>query len=152
MSLRGGLTNVRELVVDSLRHSSGGLSPDEMNIRLEMNPHLRFAVDEFKIQQVLRILWSRVSAVPETNEDSQLRIMAKADDNANVIIRVEHGGPALTLEMAEFAPFRQEATPYDVELAVVRALLQAHGGSIAVFETSGKRAAFQLTLPVGTIA
>ncbi|WP_433382419.1 HAMP domain-containing sensor histidine kinase [Streptosporangium sp. CA-115845] len=113
--------------------------------------------DEVRLRQVVGNLMT--NALTHTPERTPVRVALSADDGM-AVIEVADEGPGLTSEQCErvFERFyrvdsaRGRRAPEDggsgLGLAIVAAMVEAHGGSVAVDSELGKGATFRVLLPL----
>lgn len=106
------------------------------------------SVDPERLRQVLMNLASNARAVSEGREGARLRLVTRRLDDG-CVLRVEDDGPGIPLEERTriFEPYRSgRSGGLGLGLALVKGIVLAHGGDIAVEESSMGGAAFVLEL------
>ncbi len=143
---------LEEVVGSALAASAALLDGRPLKVRL--SPDLPLVhLDAVLIERVLVNLLENASKY--TPPDTPIEIEAHADSD-NVLLSVNDRGPGLPSgrEEAMFEKFArgksESATPgVGLGLAICRAIMQAHGGTIRGVTRSGGGASFILTLPRG---
>ncbi len=143
---------LEEVVESSLRAVSTSLSHYKVSVRLEENLPL-LEIDAVLMERVFCNLLE--NATKYTPENSKIEIGASSADQ-EVIVWVEDNGPGLPKGKEEeiFKKFergqKENATPgVGLGLAICRAIVEAHGGSIHAENRSTGGAKFVFTLPKG---
>ncbi len=144
--------SVEEVVGTALNAAAGILGPRRVEVRVPQDlPLVRF--DALLIERVLANLLE--NAAKYTAADSTVRITAEAREGL-VLVTVADDGPGLPAgrEEAVFQKFtrgeRESATPgVGLGLAICRAIIEAHHGTIIGRNPAGGGAAFLFTLPLG---
>jgi len=115
--------------------------------------------DEVRLRQVVGNLMT--NALTHTPEGTPVRVILSSDDGM-AVIEVADEGPGLTTEQRErvFERFyradsaRGRRAPEDggsgLGLAIVAAMVEAHGGRVAVESEPGKGATFRVILPLAS--
>ena len=92
------------------------------------------------------------NAVRHAPAGSRIIVSAARSRDDQVEVAVADQGPGIPEELraAVFTPFRRGpgSTSSGVGLAIVRAVVEAHGGTIAIGDTPGGGARVAFTLPV----
>jgi two-component system sensor histidine kinase KdpD len=143
---------LEEVVGSALGASASLLTGHPLKVRLAPDLPL-LHLDAVLIERVLVNLLENASKY--TPSDTPIEIEAHADSE-NVLLSVNDRGPGLPSgrEDAMFEKFArgksESATPgVGLGLAICRAIMQAHGGTIRGMTRSGGGASFILTLPRG---
>jgi two-component system sensor histidine kinase KdpD len=144
----------RSVEIDDLIHRSVtrfGLMPDDVELRTEIDEHLPvIEADPTQIEQVIDNLLD--NAVRHSFDGGAVTIRATRWDQG-VRIEVADRGPGVGPEDAEvlFEPFRSGAIAgaSGIGLAVSRAIVERHGGTISVDDRPGGGASFVVSLPGG---
>ncbi|HET7791774.1 MAG TPA: two-component system sensor histidine kinase KdpD [Rhizobacter sp.] len=144
---------LEELVGAALKAMGGTLAPARVHVSLP---------DDLPLLDVDAVLFERLlcnlleNAVKYTPAGSPIEISAQASDT-HVTLRVDDHGPGLPKgrEEAIFEKFerghKESAAPgVGLGLAICRAIVQAHGGSIHGETRPGGGARFSVSLPRGT--
>jgi two-component system, OmpR family, sensor histidine kinase KdpD len=144
---------LEEVVESSLRAVNASLAHHKLNLRLEENLPL-LEMDAVLMERVFCNLLE--NAAKYTPEGSEIKIGASTTDH-EVNVWVEDNGPGLPKGKEEeiFKKFergqKENATPgVGLGLAICRAIVEAHGGSIHAENKSTGGARFVFTLPKGT--
>jgi two-component system sensor histidine kinase KdpD len=143
---------LEEVVESSLRAVSTSLAHYKVSVRLEDNLPL-LEIDAVLMERVFCNLLE--NATKYTPENSKIEIGASSADH-EVIVWVEDNGPGLPKGKEEeiFKKFergqKENATPgVGLGLAICRAIVEAHGGTIHAENRSTGGAKFVFTLPKG---
>jgi two-component system sensor histidine kinase KdpD len=144
---------LEEVVGSALRASRTAIAAHDVQVTLKPNlPLLRF--DTTLIERVLCNLLE--NAAKYTPAGSRIAIAAMPD-NKFLHIEVRDNGPGIPAgsEQAIFEKFtrgeRESSKPgVGLGLAICRALVEAHGGTIRAFAAPEGGASFVFTLPLGT--
>jgi two-component system sensor histidine kinase KdpD len=143
---------LEEVVESSLRAVSSSLVHHKVNVRLQENLPL-LEIDAVLMERVFCNLLE--NAAKYTPENSEIEIGASITDH-DVTVWVEDNGPGLPSGKEEeiFKKFergqKENATPgVGLGLAICRAIIEAHGGSIHAENRSTGGARFVFTLPKG---
>jgi CheY-like chemotaxis protein len=142
---------VIERAVDTIRPAAVA---KEIEIRLALDPEVGTVLgDEDRLQQVF---WNLLSnAVKFTPRHGQVTIALTSGDD-HVEVAVEDSGPGLDPAFMPFAfdRFRQADSSstrrhggLGLGLAIVRSLVESHGGTVGVAQAAGAGAAFTVRLP-----
>ncbi|MCZ8522111.1 MULTISPECIES: sensor histidine kinase [Paenibacillus] len=123
-------------------------------LELVLEPELRSAYDADKMKQVILNLFH--NAVQHTvEEQGRIRIIAESSQEG-VHLSVEDNGPGIA---AEHLPllfdrfYRSDSSRTrkyggaGLGLAITKSIVDAHGGTIAVFSVEGEGSTFKVTLP-----
>jgi PAS domain S-box-containing protein len=114
---------------------------------------LAFADQARLIQVVTNLLANAISYSPE---DTTVRLSIVRSSSEFVQLRVSDQGPSIPLEERSsiFDKFQRPGSPYSVSLrhtglglAVVKAIVEAHGGQVGIDSNDGKGNVFWITLP-----
>jgi len=143
---------LEEIVESSLRAVKNSLIHHKISVRLAENLPL-LEIDAVLMERVFCNLLE--NAAKYTPENSEIEIGASTADN-DVTVWVEDNGPGLPRGKEEeiFKKFergqKENATPgVGLGLAICRAIIEAHGGSIHAENKSTRGARFVFTLPKG---
>jgi signal transduction histidine kinase len=128
---------------------------DSSGLQLEMalQPTLIFAGDAMALEQAFRNLID--NAIKFTPRGGRIRVTL-ADDPTRIILQVEDSGIGIPEEAQEkiFVPFYQVdsslARPFPgagLGLAIVRHVVEAHGGQVTVRSAPGSGSTFTIVLP-----
>jgi signal transduction histidine kinase len=99
-------------------------------------------------QAVLNVLVNAVQAMPE---GGRLTVRTRADDD-EAVLEIEDTGPGIPDEVRAriFEPFfTTKASGTGLGLAVVRRIVEGHGGTVVVCSRPGEGTVFGLRLPLG---
>lgn len=123
----------------------------ELNVHAT-DRHVRLRVDRARVQQVLGNLLG--NAVKFTGEGGRILLDGKVEDGA-VLLHVRDSGIGITPERLPhvFEQFWQgeagDRRGVGLGLAIAKAIVEAHGGSISVESTVGKGSTFCIRFPIG---
>lgn len=109
---------------------------------------LKFHVDAFRFGQVFRNLFENSLAACRDNPSIQVDCQ---HGNGTVWITVRDNGPGLSREQRKyvFQPFfTTKAKGTGLGMAIVKRIVEAHGGNISVGDDVGQGAEFLITLPL----
>jgi two-component system sensor histidine kinase KdpD len=144
---------LEEVVGSALKAMSGSLDPARVRVSLPEDLPL-LDVDAVLLERVLCNLLE--NAVKYTPAGSAIEISAQASDT-HVTLRVDDHGPGLPkgreeaiFEMFERGRKESAAPGVGLGLAICRAIVQAHGGTIRGETRPGGGARFSVDLPRGT--
>jgi len=144
---------LEEVVGSALKAMSGSLDPARVRVSLPEDLPL-LDVDAVLLERVLCNLLE--NAVKYTPAGSAIEISAQASDT-HVMLRVDDHGPGLPkgreeaiFEMFERGRKESAAPGVGLGLAICRAIVQAHGGTIRGETRPGGGARFSVDLPRGT--
>ena len=144
---------LQEVVESSLRAVKISLEPYAVSVRLDEKLPL-LEIDAVLLERVFCNLLE--NAAKYTPKGSQVEIGASADEH-EVLVWVEDNGPGLPKGKEEeiFKKFerghKESATPgVGLGLAICRAIIEAHGGTIHAENKRTGGARFVFTLPKGT--
>ena len=122
-----------------------------LDIRLHTDPAARWVkADAVQIQQVLINLAKNALEAMAPARSGTVTVSTAADSADLVAVTVEDSGPGLDADALAnaFAPFHsRKEGGLGIGLAVCRAIVEAHGGTIEVGRTESGGAAFRFTLP-----
>jgi two-component system sensor histidine kinase KdpD len=123
----------------------------ERRVELELDPDLPLVdVDYTQIDQVVTNLLE--NAARHSAPRSTVRVTARAKDDGWVTVAVEDSGTGVlpTERQRIFEAFHRSdgSRSSGIGLAICKAVVEAHGGTIAVHDTPGGGAHFVFTLPV----
>ena len=145
------LGSVIDAAIDSLRAAAAS---KKLSITTEIDPTARLVADAGRLQQVFVNLVS--NAVKFTAPGGRISIRASSDARSVVVSVTDTGrGIAPDILPYVFEPFRQAEgahrrvhTGLGLGLAIVRHLVELHGGSVAVWSEGHDRGStFTVTLP-----
>lgn len=147
-------TQINDLVSDIEQLCSIEARRRGIEVRLELSPELpAIAVDAIQIQQVLaNLIQNAFAALEDTSEfRRRLFIQTQLTDDGSVEIAVHDTGSGIESHLREriFEPFfttRKEGT--GMGLAIVRGIVEAHGGTIVVEPNRDGGSTFLCRLPV----
>lgn len=142
------MVSLRSLLAEMLRYIALSFHESESKVRLDIHPGLEISVDSFKMQQVFRVLLARIRFTLVKDLPINELISITADESeSDVTVQMKYWGAPLNLKAGDFTPIKDPAVPYDIELAVARALIQSHGGHIHTIQMKNGFSAIQLTVP-----
>lgn len=157
MQPRRSWTNLDEIVSISLARAAGIVSHHKVKLDVERNlPPVR--VDEKSMSEVIYLLLE--NAAKYAPEDSEILLQVKAMKNETLKISIEDQGIGIPVELREKVFDKFFRASFDPEmkmhpagmgmgLAISRALVEAHGGSIWIEDTAtarGTRVSFTIPL------
>ncbi len=152
------LANVIKNAVESVRPAAAAKG---IGLALDLaDTTVAFVADEDRLQQ---IVWNLLSnAVKFTPAGGEVRIAAATKNGASVSIRVEDTGKGIAAELLPyvFDRFRQgDASTtkrhggLGLGLAIVRHLVELHGGTVSARSAGeGRGAVFEVVLPIAAVA
>ncbi len=148
-----GPTQINDLVVDIEQLCATEAQRRGIEVRLELDAALpEVLVDAIQIQQVLVNLIQNAFAALEATAEyrRRLTIRTRPLENGNVEVTVSDSGcgipPAITERVFEpFFTTRQEGT--GMGLAIVRGIVEAHGGAVTVGPNGDGGATFRCVFP-----
>ena len=130
----------------------------EKRIRLEphaANRSLPLRVDRARMQQALGNLLG--NAIKFTPEGGRVSLLASVE-NGSVVFRVSDTGPGIATERLShiFEQFWQgkksDGRGVGLGLAIAKAIVEGHGGTIRVESVVGKGSTFSMSIPLGAAA
>lgn len=139
---------------DQLDYVEGHYRNAPMTITTEMAEDLIVTVDAHRFHQVLFNLLDNAKAALHDVHDPRVKISTTATSR-EVVVSVCDNGSGVPTEMKPqlFHPFVSgRAGGYGLGLALVRRIMEAHGGSIAFVEQSGWSTCFELRFPQEDVA
>ncbi|HJZ48310.1 MAG TPA: hybrid sensor histidine kinase/response regulator [Roseiflexaceae bacterium] len=144
-------------VYDMVLRLSAELQPQAhaagLNLEMSLQPTMIFSGDAMALEQAFRNLID--NAIKFTPRGGYIRVTL-TDDPARIILRIEDSGIGIPAEALEkiFVPFYQVdsslARPYPgagLGLAIVRHVVDAHGGQVTVRSAPGSGSTFTIVLP-----
>jgi len=143
------------MIVADAVHDARVTDPDR-TVALEAPATLSFVGDDNRLRQVVANLVG--NAVRHTPPESPIEVSLHVEGDSAVFAVADHG-PGISPEDRErvFQPFfrldegRSRRTGgAGLGLAIVRAVVEAHGGSVTADETPGGGATFAVRLPLAT--
>ncbi len=136
--------NLSELINNT---ASALAIPESIKVKNSISPSLTVFVDPHLMQRALsNLIMNAVQAMPKGGE---LTIGATADDSAMLITIHDTGeGVPETMREALFSPLTTgKAKGTGLGLAVVKRIVEAHGGTITFESEEGEGTAFTVRLP-----
>ncbi|MBI2215847.1 MAG: response regulator [Candidatus Rokubacteria bacterium] len=129
---------------------------DGVEVTLDLAPDLPvLSADTHQLQQVLVNLATNAHhAMRETPGPRRLSVATRADrERGIVVLEVADSGPGIPPEIQQriFEPFFTTKPPGQgtgLGLSICRAMIEAHGGAIAVASQPGHGAVFQVQVPI----
>jgi signal transduction histidine kinase len=140
------LVDLAQEVVESLKPRAG-----KQNINLLMKKGTESAVAEIDLERIRQVMYNLLdNALKHTDPGGTVKLSIEADD-AKVTIQVRdngHGIPSdkLPYVFDSFFQVEPQAPGAGLGLAVVRELVEAHGGTVSVESEVGKGSTFTLSL------
>jgi two-component system sensor kinase FixL len=107
-------------------------------------------VDAVQIQQVLISLVNNAIEAMETSKEKRITIASRQRADGQIEIAVADTGPGVGADATDslFSPFvNAESDRMGLGLSISRAIVEAHGGSIAADRPASGGAVFRFTLP-----
>lgn len=152
MPLRRELVHVGEIIDSVVHRLRGRLADRALNVRIDPNLPLAPA-DATAIDQVVTNLIE--NAIDHTPPQSPIDIEATADDR-EIAVSIADSGPGLAAgsEKRVFEKFARLSRNRDrrglgLGLAICKAIIEAHGGTISAANRPGGGAVFRFSLPRG---
>lgn len=140
-----------ELVGDTLKLTQGQL--DLKGIRLEIHPGLPAVYgDRQRLTEVLQNLVDNASKFMGSQTNPRIEIGSEGDENDMPIFYVRDNGVGIPKELQErifglFEKLDPKSEGSGVGLAIVKRIIEVHGGRIWVEGEPGKGSTFLFTLP-----
>jgi signal transduction histidine kinase len=150
-SLERKTVDLRRVVDEQLRQFSGLFEGSEVHLEGRLEPVPAW-VDPIRFGQVVANLLS--NALKFTPAGGIVRVELRADEADSAVVRVADSGPGIPADelphvFDRFFRGRTAQPPGSgIGLTVVRELVEAHGGSVAVASTHGEGTTFTVRLPV----
>ena len=157
MFARGGSAGNEKFSVAALLQEIGQLSETPVRAggcRLQIRDESPGAVLHGNRDALIGALHNLlVNAIQACGTGGELCLCARAADGEMIDLTVADNGPGIAAELREriFEPFfttREQGT--GLGLAVVQAVVRAHGGGVRLESESGRGCRFTLSLPAGT--
>ncbi|MBI5521046.1 MAG: PAS domain S-box protein [Desulfarculus sp.] len=136
-----------EVVEETLRARGDQIAQCQITVRTQMQ-ELRLALDRQQIQRGLGILID--NALEFTPQGGAINIEARQEDNCCRLTFSDSGRGIAPQDLPFiFNPFfSTKADGLGIDLAVLKRIVQAHGGSVRVQSQPGQGATFLLELPL----
>jgi PAS domain S-box-containing protein len=144
---------VQDLVNDVItlteprRRSLPGQADPPINIYTDIAPHLRVRGNPTELREVLtNLIFNAADAMPH---GGQIRISgAEQGDRARIVVEDDGTGIDPAIQPRIFEPFfTTKGTGSGLGLAMVKNIMEGHGGEIGVTSEPGRGTCFVLTLP-----
>ncbi|MCO5167788.1 MAG: hybrid sensor histidine kinase/response regulator [Planctomycetes bacterium] len=144
--------DVPAVLARAVEHALPLLEQRRHRLAVDVAPGLRAQADPVRLAQVVGNLLT--NAARYTDAGGSVRLSAGREDAA-LVIRVADDGPGISAEQQAriFAPFVQLEGPgrvgqgLGIGLALVRSLVELHGGSVQVESVPGDGSTFVVRLP-----
>lgn len=146
--------SLNKLVETSLQSLQGLAQQADVTLVADAMPVVDAYMDEDRIQQVLTNLMS--NAIKFSPKGKQVIVRCEINDDGELVIEVCDQGRGIDPQDQEaiFQKFRQATNAKNplvkgtgLGLAIARALVEQHGGKIAVRSTPGQGSVFYFTIP-----
>jgi len=150
---------IDEIIADAIRRAEPRTREHQVEVWIE-DELPRIQVDEPAIAEVIYILVD--NAAKYSPSGSTIRVSARPEDGAAVVVSVEDQGPGIRTDMRDrvFEKFFRATRDGDLSdgkksgsgmgLAIAHGIIQAHGGRIWIEDASGHAGArFVIELPAG---
>lgn len=143
-----------KLVETSLQSLQGLAQQADVTLVAEAMPVVDVYMDDDRIQQVLTNLMS--NAIKFSPQGKQVIVRCEVNDRSELVVEVQDQGRGIDPQDQEaiFQKFRQATNAKNplvkgtgLGLAIARALVEQHGGKIAVRSNPGEGSVFYFTLP-----
>ena len=151
--IKHGPVTVYDMVLRLLAELQPKAQEAGVNLEMSLQPTMIFSGDAMALEQAFRNLVD--NAIKFTPRGGYIRFTL-VDDPSRIIVRVEDSGIGIPAEAQEkiFVPFYQVdsslARPYagaGLGLAIVRHVVDAHGGQVTVRSAPGSGSTFTIVLP-----
>jgi signal transduction histidine kinase len=140
------LVDLAQEVVESLKPRAG-----EQNINLSMEKSTESAVAKIDLERIRQVMYNLLdNALKHTDSGGKVKLSINADD-ARVTIQVRDNGRGIPSDKLpyvfdSFFQVEPQAPGAGLGLAVVKELVEAHGGTVSVESELGKGATFTVSL------
>ncbi|TMD53879.1 MAG: HAMP domain-containing histidine kinase [Chloroflexi bacterium] len=151
LPLRRGLTDLRELVDDSLAAFAGAAEQKGVDVKAEMEPALpELELDAARVRGVLGNLLS--NAIRHTPAGGSVTVAARREADGVALTVADTGDgipPDVLHRVFERYVKGPSSTGTGLGLAIARDVVKAHGGRIEAESRPGKGTTIRLFLPLG---
>ena len=143
---RGDLSRSLEASLIDLREIVRRIADEYPGLRVQLGEEAQVVGDPERLMQVVRNL---VRNAVQAGGGADAVEVALGRDGGDHLIRVRDGGPGMTPEAAQRAFERGYSSGHGagVGLVVARSLIELHGGSVGVAETSPAGTVMEVRLP-----
>ncbi len=148
LDLRLAVCDVRKLVEDTIHHVGAQIAQAEATVDVDVEEDLRLRCDVGLIEEVLSNLL--VNAIEAKEQGAIVRVSAASIRPSSVEIAIDDDGPGVSekLRASLFKPFmstKRKGT--GLGLAICKKVIDEHGGSIRIENSSLGGARFVIRLP-----
>jgi two-component system sensor kinase FixL len=150
------IERIGPLIEDSVALGAPHAKADAIEVRLQLSPKAdRVLADRIQIQQILvNLIRNASEAMQEVAAPRRLTISTTAKRGmAEVSVRDTGVGVAPEFAQQLFSPFQStKTTGMGVGLSICRRIVEAHGGTMWLEQTTGPGADFRFTVPLAAKA
>ncbi|MGI8538602.1 MAG: ATP-binding protein [Rubrobacteraceae bacterium] len=151
MDLELERTDVRALVYGVVQRFQRRMIESSVSLEVDVSPEVRHAVaDRLKLREaVCELLGNSLDAIPDRGGRIGLRVRADADDGGhapNLLIEVADDGAGADQSLIDRSFDRGESSYSG--LAMVRAVVKQHGGSLEIESEPGEGTYAQIRIPL----
>jgi signal transduction histidine kinase len=148
------MTDINRLVREVPRMVENDLHVQGVSVSTEFQEDVpQIMADPTQLQQViLNLVKNAIDAIAiGSTTQKAIRLITTYDGKSVVSIYVQDTGPGITLdnETQVFDPFfTTKPSGMGLGLSISRRIIEEHGGSLRLTETTSKGCTFEITLPV----
>jgi signal transduction histidine kinase len=146
-------TPLDEVVADAVAPLVDRAGTAGVQVDLDLRARVELPLDPYGLRRALQNL--ALNALEAMPDGGELRVQTSVE-GGRALVRVSDNGPGIPAEIADrlFEPFvtAGKARGSGLGLAVVRAVVDDHGGKIGVRKPEGGGACFEIALPLASEA
>jgi signal transduction histidine kinase len=151
---RRTMQHVNDIVIGAIKLVDRDLQAAGVSVTAKLSENLpQMNVDEIQIQQVISNLAKNASEAMRSSPEGarHLRVGTSLNGNSSISVLIEDTGPGIGETDREniFQPFfTTKATGTGLGLSICRAIIETHGGKLALAETSARGSIFEVLFPI----